>query len=48
VGHRYGESDDPYYRLVFRGCDPLDAEFEALSLAVFGPMKAAMRNGRAA
>jgi exodeoxyribonuclease V gamma subunit len=48
VSHQYGESDDPYYRLIFRGCDPLDAEFEKLSLAVFGPMQAAMQDGRAA
>lgn len=40
--HRHGEGEDPYYRLAFRDCDPLDAEFEALALAVFGPMTAAM------
>jgi exodeoxyribonuclease V gamma subunit len=40
--HTYGEGDNPYYDLAFRGCDPLDAEFERLAVAVFGPMMAAM------
>jgi exodeoxyribonuclease V gamma subunit len=38
-----GEAADPYYRLAFRGSDPLDAEFEAIAMAVFGPIKAAMQ-----
>jgi exodeoxyribonuclease V gamma subunit len=46
--HKYGEGADPYYRLAFRGCDPLDGEFEALAAAVFGPMKAAMEEERPA
>jgi exodeoxyribonuclease V gamma subunit len=37
-----GECDDPYYRLAFRGMDPLDAEFTALARAVFMPMLAAI------
>lgn len=32
------ECDDPYYRLAFRGSDPLDAEFQAAASAVFGPL----------
>ncbi|HET6492224.1 MAG TPA: exodeoxyribonuclease V subunit gamma, partial [Burkholderiales bacterium] len=46
--HKYGEGADPYYRLAFRGCDPLDDEFEGLAAAVFGPMKAAMEEERPA
>ncbi|HET9664264.1 MAG TPA: hypothetical protein VFP00_08545, partial [Burkholderiales bacterium] len=41
--HKHGEGEDPYYRLAFHGCDPLDAEFERLALMVFGPMMQAMR-----
>jgi exodeoxyribonuclease V gamma subunit len=37
-----GESEDLYFKLAFRGTDPLDAEFEAAARAVFGPMLAAM------
>ncbi|RJR42707.1 MAG: exodeoxyribonuclease V subunit gamma [Desulfobacteraceae bacterium] len=33
-----GESEDPYYRLCFSSGDPLDSEFEKLSLDVFGPL----------
>lgn len=43
-----GELRDPYYQLAFRGCDPLDDEFEELAGAVFGPMQAAMREETAA
>jgi exodeoxyribonuclease V gamma subunit len=43
-----GEAADPYYRLAFRGSDPLDAEFEEIATAVFDPMKAAMREEPAA
>jgi len=32
------EGQDPYHRLVFRGLDPLDADFERLSREVFLPM----------
>lgn len=45
--HNRGESADAYYRLTLRGCDPLDHEFEALARAVFGPLKAAMKEERA-
>jgi exodeoxyribonuclease V gamma subunit len=43
-----GEAADPYYRLAFRGSDPLDAEFEEIAIAVFDPMRAAMREESAA
>jgi len=43
-----GEDADPYYRLAFRGVDPLDGEFETLSQTVFGPLLAAMEEGRPA
>jgi hypothetical protein len=33
-----GECDDPYYRLAFRGIDPLDAAFEHNARVVFGRM----------
>ena len=46
--HHRGEDADPYYRLAFRGCDPLDAEFEQLAATVFGPLLAAMEEERAA
>jgi exodeoxyribonuclease V gamma subunit len=46
--HGRGEGDDPYLRLAFRDCDPLDAEFETLAVAVFGPLTAAMTEERAA
>ncbi len=37
--YRFGESGDAAYRLALRGQpDPLDADFEACSLAVFGPL----------
>jgi exodeoxyribonuclease V gamma subunit len=32
------EGDDPYHRLLFRGGDPLDGEFERLARQVFLPM----------
>ncbi len=34
-----GEREDPYYRLAFRGIDPLDHEFERCARIVFGPMQ---------
>lgn len=43
-----GEAADPYYQLAFRGSDPLDAEFEEIAIAVFDPMRAAMREESAA
>ncbi len=36
--HSWGECEDPYFDLALRGADPLDAEFEELALAVFGPL----------
>jgi exodeoxyribonuclease V gamma subunit len=33
-----GESQSPYYRLAFSGCDVMDAEFEKLSMRVYEPM----------
>jgi exodeoxyribonuclease V gamma subunit len=38
-----GEREDSYYRLAFRGTDPLDAEFTALATAVFGRMLSAKK-----
>ncbi len=32
------ERNNPYYQLAFRDTNPLDAEFEALALAVFEPL----------
>jgi exodeoxyribonuclease V gamma subunit len=37
------ERDHVYYQLAFRDTDPLDAEFEAVALAVFGPLCAQVR-----
>jgi exodeoxyribonuclease V, gamma subunit len=34
----WGESQDPYHQLTFRTSDPLDAEFEALAVAIFQPV----------
>ena len=36
-GSHYGESENPYYQAVYRGVDPLDGEFQNLSLEIFGP-----------
>ena len=33
-----GEADDPYYQLAFRGQQPLDATFEALSITILDPL----------
>jgi exodeoxyribonuclease V gamma subunit len=35
-----GECEEAYYRLAFRGADPLDGEFTRLAKAVYGPMRA--------
>ena len=36
----FAEEADPAYRLALRGvAEPLDAEFEALAAAVFGPLR---------
>jgi exodeoxyribonuclease V gamma subunit len=32
------ERENVYYQLAFRDTDPLDAEFEAVATAVFGPL----------
>jgi exodeoxyribonuclease V gamma subunit len=38
--NRFAEEADPAYRLALRGVtEPLDAEFEALAAAVFGPLR---------
>jgi len=43
----FGEGDDPAYRLALRGVDvPLDARFEALASAVYGPLQALLRDER--
>jgi len=39
------ESDEPSVSLCFGGRDPLDAEFEALALRIFGPLLAASAEG---
>jgi exodeoxyribonuclease V gamma subunit len=36
--HHWGEAQDPYYQLVFRGHEPLDEEFKTLAEAVFIPI----------
>ena len=33
-----GECEDPYHWLGFRQINPLDEEFESLSMDVFGPL----------
>lgn len=35
---RPGESEDPYFRLVFRDADPLDHDFEALARNIVAPI----------
>lgn len=39
------EREDVYYQLAFRDTDPLDAEFEAVAMAVFGPLFEAQSQG---
>jgi exodeoxyribonuclease V gamma subunit len=39
--YQSGECEDPYLKLVFRGSDPRDEEFEQLAQQIFGPMQAA-------
>lgn len=39
------EREDVYYHLAFRDTDPLDAEFEAVAMAVFGPLFEAQSQG---
>ena len=34
----FPERDNPYYRLAFGDCDPLDAEFAQLAMSVWGPL----------
>ena len=38
-----GESENAYYQTVYRGGDPLDSEFESLSLEIISPVLAAMK-----
>ena len=38
--NQWGESRDIYYQVVFRHQQPLDADFEALSQQIFGPLLA--------
>jgi exodeoxyribonuclease V gamma subunit len=33
-----GECEDPYYRLAFRGSQPLNEEFYGLAAEIFGPL----------
>ncbi|MCC7413192.1 MAG: exodeoxyribonuclease V subunit gamma [Gammaproteobacteria bacterium] len=42
-----GEDQDPWHRYVYRGIDPLGAEFEHLACAVFGPLLDCVRPDRA-
>jgi exodeoxyribonuclease V gamma subunit len=42
--NRFAEEADPAYRLALRGVvEPLDARFEALAMAVFGPLREHLR-----
>ena len=43
----FGEAVDPAYRLALRGIDePLDAAFETLASAVFGPLREQLQDSR--
>jgi len=43
----YGEGDDPAYQLALRGVDePLDADFELLARAVYGPLQGLLQDER--
>ncbi|MGL6113289.1 MAG: exodeoxyribonuclease V subunit gamma, partial [Rubrivivax sp.] len=43
----FGEADDAAYRLALRGIDePLDAQFEALATAVYGPLRQHLQDTR--
>jgi exodeoxyribonuclease V gamma subunit len=33
-----GEGDEPYNKLAFRNCDPLDKDFAELALAILEPL----------
>jgi exodeoxyribonuclease V gamma subunit len=45
--HDFGEAEDPAYRLALRGIDdPLDAAFEAIAGAVFGPLREHLQDAR--
>ncbi len=41
-GAFFGESENAYYQTVYRGADPLDAEFASLSLEIISPLLAAI------
>ncbi len=42
-GSFFGESENAYYQTVYRVGDPLDGEFESLSLEIISPVLAAMK-----
>jgi len=42
---RNGESQNIWYQAVYRGSDPLDAEFQTIALDILAPMQAAIREG---
>ena len=44
-GNFYGESENAYYRAVYRSSDPLNTEFQTIALDILTPMRAAMREG---
>ena len=47
AGSIHAESDDPWYRLAFRGVDdPLDEDFEAVTAAVFAPLLEHLEDSR--
>jgi len=41
-GPQYGESENPWYRAVYRDSEPFDAAFEELAMDLLGPMFAAL------
>ena len=46
IEKKIGEGAEPYYRLAFGDSDPLDARFEALAQAVFGPLNEHLGDGQ--
>jgi exodeoxyribonuclease V gamma subunit len=40
TGAFFGESENAYYQAVYRGKDPLDGEFERISLDIIAPLMA--------
>jgi exodeoxyribonuclease V gamma subunit len=41
-GAFFGESENIYYQTVYRGVDPLDGEFESISMDIITPLMAAL------